>query len=198
MDKVRTKTISVFVLMLVITACSVTVIETQTPETIVEKTMADRSSLSESIRKATEDTAASNEIDVTLQVSGGAPAEGYFFLLQVSGDGSVTYEYYDKLISDEEYSGEANLQGDVVALIEKILKSGVLEQASTEPHFAPGTTVGKLEITDGTSRYHSYFAADMEQAESQGKVPPPELMEIIEVLYELGNEFVTGTTSVKP
>jgi hypothetical protein len=132
-------------------------------------------------------------------VSGGNPAEAYFLDLRVSGDGHVTYEYFDKLISDDEYQGETNLQDkEVVVLLKKILENKVLELPETEPQFAPGTTVGKLEITDGTSQFRIYFAADEEQAASQGKVPPQELTKFVESLYKLGSDLVIGVESVKP
>jgi hypothetical protein len=119
--------------------------------------------------------------------------------LHISGDGHVTYTYFDKLISDEEYRGEADLQDDeVVALLEMVLESGILELPESEPQFAPGTTVGKLDLADGTSQFQLYFAADAEQAASQGKVPPRELMEFVEALYTLGSDLIIGVESVKP
>lgn len=194
----RLRIFIVLVSTLIVSACGAAESKTGITETVDEKSPT-RKSLVASIQEGIEKHAARERLGVALQVNGGAPSEAYFLDLRIAGDGRVSYEYFDGLRSDEEYRGEASLESEVIVeLLRKILETGLLEIPESEPRFDPGTTVGKLTITDGVSQVQFYFAADEAQSESQGKIPPSGLAEFVDVLYTMASDLIIGVESVRP
>ena len=73
----------------------------------------------------------------------------------------------------------------------------VVKLPQEQPLFLPDTLVGILEVSDGTNLRRLYFAADPEQAKTQGKKPPPELVQAVDAIYAIGAKL-TGKRRVKP
>jgi len=73
----------------------------------------------------------------------------------------------------------------------------VVKLPQEQPLFLPDTLVGILEVSDGTSLRRFYFAADPEQAKTQGKISPPELLQAVDAIYAAGAKL-TGNRRVKP
>ena len=84
---------------------------------------------------------------------------------------------------------------DLVALLRKLER--VVSLPQEQPLFLPDTVVGILEISDGTGLRRFYFAADPEQAKTQGKIPPSELLQVVNTIYAMGARL-TGSRQVKP
>lgn len=154
--------------------------------------------LSENVKRAIDNEALRSRITVSLRISGAPPSEGYYFFLEISGQGAVEYEFQSHQPEAISRSGSATISNEaVVKLLKRIHTSGVLELPQETPRFIPDTLVGMLEISDGDRAFRMRFAADPEQAETQGQVPPPALMETTEALYALGTR-VMDVDSVKP
>ena len=155
--------------------------------------------LRESIRKVAEHEGVNNnDVLLSLQVSGGSPDEAYIFSLTATGQGIVTYEYSDKMRGVETQTGQVTLEDEELAnLFKSIVTSGVLDIVQSPASFIPDTTVGRLEISNGSETYTTYFAAEMDQAEAQDLIPPPELIEVVEAIYRLGADII-GMQTIKP
>jgi hypothetical protein len=184
-------------LIFLFTACS-TLNRNIRDETIQDTTPVNNRLLRENIQKAIEDEDTRTPINISLEISGGLPSEAYHFSLRVNGAGQVVYSYEDQLSNIEERTGTANVEPDQVqALLVKILASGLLDTDGQVEPVLPETVVGRLVISDGVSKYETQFAADPEQAETQGKAMQPALHDVVEALYDLGAEVI-GVQSVRP
>lgn len=142
---------------------------------------------------------AEKNLRVSLRINGGLPSQKFRLDFQAAGDGTVSCEVDCQLSgrhgkTEEKVRLEAQ---ELRGLLETIVESGVLDLPEEQPAFLPDTVVGILEISDGSSTRRFYFAADPDQAEVQGKVPPPELQRTLEAIYGLGAKL-TGLRSVKP
>jgi len=138
------------------------------------------------------------KLSVSLVVAGGAPSQRYHFDLAASGSGEVRTEFGDERSDRRGKARERKLDETQFAEhVRAILASGVLETPTEMPRFLPDTVVGILELADATSRRRWYFAADPEQARSQGAIPPPALVKAADAIFALGGK-VMGKRSVKP
>ena len=84
---------------------------------------------------------------------------------------------------------------EFVSLLKKVQPA--LDAPVETPSFLPDTLIGILEISDGTAARRIYFAADPEQARTQGKVPPREVLEAVDAVYAVGASL-SGTRNIKP
>ncbi len=148
--------------------------------------------------------AAGDEVDrelrVSLLVAGGAPSQRYRFRFAADGSGRVQAELGCELSGREGESRRRTLDrkqfGD---LVRDIVSSGVLEAPAKQPRFLPDTVVGTLELSDGRSSLRWDFAADPEQAKTQGAVPPPAVAKAADEIYSRGARLMgKRTPSVKP
>jgi hypothetical protein len=85
----------------------------------------------------------------------------------------------------------------LAALIRAVLASGLLETPAEAPRFLPDTVVGILELSHGATTHRWYFAADAEQARSQGAEPPPAVAKAADAIYGVAGRLV-GKRSIKP
>lgn len=176
----------------VVAVCLLVVASTCEVETMSDNT------LSENLQKAIEDESVRERITISLQVNGGLASERYQLFLEASGRGSVEYEYRSQLLDDTLRSGTADISDEAfVALLKQVRVSGVLGLSQEDPRFVPDTVIGILEISDGENSFRATFAADPEQAEEQGRTPPPEVTEAADAMYALGAR-VMDLESVKP
>jgi hypothetical protein len=152
----------------------------------------------ETLDKGLEDADVRSKLSVELRISGGMPAQAYYFDFRASGAGAVQSEIRCALSGREGQTKGALLdQKDWMTLLQTIHTSGVLDIPQEAPRFLPDTVVGYLEISDGESKHRLYFAADEEQAKVQDKVPPPELVKVVDTIYRLGSQLL-DMPSVKP
>jgi hypothetical protein len=152
----------------------------------------------ETLDKSLADVDVRSKFLVELRVSGGMPSQAYYFHFRASGAGTVQCAIRSVLHGREGRREDASLdQRDWMMLLETIHTSGVLGIPQEAPRFLPDTVVGYLEISDGKSTHRVYFAADEEQATVQAKVPPPELIKVVDTIYQLGSKLL-DMPSVKP
>jgi hypothetical protein len=135
--------------------------------------------------------------EISLLVTGGAPSQRYRFEFAARGTGSLSTRLADDVSDRQGKSAERLGASDLADLARSILGSGVLETPAEPPRFLPDTIVGILDITNGTSRFRRYFAADTEQAEVQDAVPPPALVKAADAIYAVGAQRMSKR-SVKP
>ena len=152
----------------------------------------------ETLMRAIKEPQAGEDITVALKVGGGLPSQSYRFDFRASGKGEFHCEMKCELSKRQaKASSEVMESKQFTSLLRNIVASGVLDVPQEPPRFLPDTVVGKLEISDGKSVHRIYFAADPEQASTQGKVPPPEVLKAVDSIYTLASKL-TGKRSVKP
>jgi hypothetical protein len=152
--------------------------------------------------KAALEGAAKGEVDpklrISLLVTGGAPSQRYHFDFAASGSGEVYAELSCDLANRRgKAEGKKLDEAQFAELVRAIVASGLLEAPRALPGFLPDTVVGILELSDGASRLRWYFAADPEQARSQGAEPPNALVKAADAIYGLAGRLM-GKRSVKP
>ena len=140
------------------------------------------------------------ELRVSLLVAGGVPSQRYRFHFAADGSGRVRCELDCDLSDRKGKAGRRTLaQKEFADLVRAIVASGVLEVSAEQPRFVPDTVVGSLELSDGRSSLRWDFAADPEQAKTQGAVPPPAVERAADEIYSLGGRLMgKRTASVKP
>lgn len=155
-------------------------------------------SLNERVARALDDLASRRTLSIKMKVRGGLSSKKYAFDFAASGDGAATIRFEDQL---RQRTGESGAKGttfgdrEFVRLLEKVRPA--LEVALEPPSFLPDTVIGILEVSDGTTTRRIYFAADPEQARTQGKVPPREVLEAVEAVYAAGASL-SGSRNIKP
>jgi hypothetical protein len=153
-------------------------------------------SLSENLALAIKDEGVRRGFSVKMKVRGGIPSQGYSFDFSAAGDGTAECRFECHLSGRKGESQKTNLAPkDMVALLRTLER--VVKLPQEQPLFLPDTVVGILEVFDGTSLRRFYFAADPEQAKTQGKIPPPELLQAVDAIYAIGAKL-TGNRRVKP
>ena len=155
-------------------------------------------SLSERLARALKDEASRRLLSVRMTVRGGLPSQKYSFEFAASGDGAAICRFEDQLRKRKgaEVTARTSLgDKEFVQLLKKLQPA--LERPTEVPSFLPDTVVGILEISDGTVVRRIYFAADPEQAKTQGKVPPREVLRAAEAVYAAGARL-SGSRNVKP
>lgn len=155
-------------------------------------------SLNERLSRALADETIRRSLSVKMTVRGGLPSKKYSFEFAASGDGAATCRFEDQLRQRSGESGKARTalsDKEFVALLKKLQPA--LERPTEPPSFLPDTLVGILEISDGSVVRRIYFAADPEQAKTQGKVPPREVLQAVEAVYAVGASL-SGSRNVKP
>lgn len=152
--------------------------------------------LSRNLSLAIKDEGIRRKFTVKLKVRGGIPSQGYSFDFSAAGDGTAECRFECSLSGRKGESEKTNIATkDFAALLRKFERVVALPQE--QALFWPDTVVGILEISDGTSVRRFYFAADPEQAKTQGKIPPSELLQVVNAIYAMGARL-TGSRQVKP
>ena len=152
--------------------------------------------LSEVLRRSVDDPAAA-PVSVEVHIAGGMPSKRYRFDFQARGPRDVRIDFLDNLrksgkkvdrtdLSDEEWRG----------LIDRIARSGVLDNAQESPRFLPDTVVGWLEVKAGDTSRRIYFIADEKQAKHQKKVPSKALLDVVETVYAISSRSLD--MAIKP
>ena len=153
-------------------------------------------SLGENLTLAIKDEGVRRGFSVKMKVHGGIPSQGYSFDFSAAGDGTAECRFECHLSGRKGQSRETNLAPkDMVALLRTLER--VVKLPQEQPLFLPDTVIGILEVSDGTSLRRFYFAADREQAKTQGKIPPPELLQAVDAIYAIGAKL-TGNRRLKP
>jgi hypothetical protein len=153
-------------------------------------------SLSRNLALALKDEGIRRTFSVNMRVRGGIPSQGYSFDFSAVGDGTAECKFECSPSGRKGESKKTNLATkDVVALLRKLER--VVSLPQEQPLFLPDTVVGILEISDGITLRRFYFAADPEQAKTQGKIPPSELLQVVNAIYAMGARL-TGSRQVKP
>jgi len=153
-------------------------------------------SLSENLARAIKDEGIRRGFGVKMKVRGGIPSQGYSFDFSAAGDGTAECRFECHLSGRKGQSQKTNLAPkDMVALLRTLER--VVKLPQEPPLFLPDTVVGILEVSDGTNLRRYYFAADPEQAKTQGKIPPSELRQAVDAIYAIGAKL-TGNRRVKP
>jgi hypothetical protein len=140
------------------------------------------------------------DLRVSLLVAGGAPSQRYRFHFDADGSGRVRSDFSSELHGRSGKASKRTLtRNEFAEVLRAIVTSGVLELTVDQPRFLPDTVVGTLELSDGRSSFRWDFAADPEQALTQGKVPPPALERAVDEIYSLGGKLMgKPKPSVKP
>ena len=153
-------------------------------------------SLSENLALAIKDEGVRRGFSAKMNVRGGIPSQGYSFDFSAAGDGTAECRFECNLSGRKGQSQKTKLAPkDMVALLRTLERAVRLPQEP--PLFLPDTVVGILEVSDGTTLRRFYFAADPEQAKTQGKIPPPELLQAVDAIYAIGARL-TRNRRVKP
>ena len=157
--------------------------------------------IGERVALALKDEALLRPFSIRLKVGGGVRSQEYSFEFRATGDGyaecrftcGVSGRAGDSTKGD---AGRATINPrEFSALLRKMLP--VMRVPLAQPRFLPDTLIGILEISDGQAVHRVYFAADPDQAETQGLPPPSELLAAINAIYSIGSKL-TGQRSVKP
>jgi hypothetical protein len=153
--------------------------------------------LGERVARAIENDESRRQILVKMTIRGGLPSQRYRFEFTAKGDGAATCRVDDQLRTRSADVAQGRPLGDkeFVDLLRKLRPA--LELPAERPSFLPDTLIGILEVSDGTAVRRIYFAADPDQAETQGKVPPREVRQAIEAVYAAG-ALLTGRRDLKP
>ncbi len=154
--------------------------------------------LQERLSRAIEDDASRRPFSVKLKVRGGLPSRKYEFDFSASGDGAASCRFDDQLRKRAGASATARStlsDKEFITLLRKVQPA--LDAPVETPSFLPDTVIGILEISDGTTTRRIYFAADPEQARTQGKVPPRAVLEAVDAVYAAG-AALSGTRNIKP
>ncbi len=125
-------------------------------------------SLSENLALAIKDERIRRGFTVTMKVRGGIPSQAYSLDFSAAGNGTVECRF------------ECHLSG----------RKGQSEKTKL-------AAKDMADVSDGTSMRRFYFAADPEQAKTQGKIPPPELLQAVDAIYAIGAKL-TGNRRIKP
>ncbi|HSC08462.1 MAG TPA: hypothetical protein VLD59_16685 [Steroidobacteraceae bacterium] len=166
-----------------------------TPKTAPTIAPASRS-LAETFAAFATQKEAGSSLIVTLSVRGGPPAKAYRLEFVARGDGNAHCQYECRLTHKEGTSGDARLSGQQLrAVFGKV--AAVLALPEEQPRFLPDTLIGILDLSDGITVRRFYFAADADQAKTQGKVPPPALKRLVDSIYVTA-AALTKQRSVKP
>jgi len=153
-------------------------------------------SLAENFAQTLKDETARRAISVKLKVRGGVPQQSYALDFALGGDGTAECRFACGLSKREGHAPRTALADkDFAGLMKKVER--VLQLPQEKTSFLPDTVVGILEVSDGANVRRIYFAADPEQARTQGKVPPPEVLDVAEAIYKVGAKL-TEQRSVKP
>jgi hypothetical protein len=152
--------------------------------------------LHEALTRAIESDEARQRVAVRMRVRGGVRPQAYAFDFEASGGGTARARLECRLTGREGEAKDANISArDFGALLRSVVPAFAAPQAV--PTFLPDTLVGILEITDGERTQRIYFAADPEQARTQGLTPPPALARATDAIYSLGAKLM-GRRQVKP
>jgi hypothetical protein len=138
-------------------------------------------------------------LEISLIVAGGAPSQRYRFAFRGAGAGDAESDL-ECQPSKRRGTSKQTAKPDPAQfadLVRAILASGLLEVPQQQPRFLPDTVVGKLEISDGSSRRRWYFAADPDQASVQQLQTPPAVAKAADAIYAAGGRLM-GKRSVKP
>jgi hypothetical protein len=155
-------------------------------------------SLKERVSRGIDDETGRRSLQVKLKVRGGLPSQKYAFDFAAGGDGAATCQVEDQLRKRAGASGTKRStlsDKEFVSLLKKVQPA--LDSPVEPPSFLPDTVIGILEISDGSATRRIYFAADPEQARTQGKVPPREVLEAADAVYAAGASLL-GTRNIKP
>jgi hypothetical protein len=154
--------------------------------------------LAERVARAIDDEESRRSLSVKMTVRGGLPSQRYTFEFAAAGDGTASCRVDDQMRkrSSDSRTAQSTLGNREFVNLLKRLRP-VLERPIEPPRFLPDTVVGILEVSDGTAVRRIYFAADPEQARTQGKVPPPEVRQAVDAVYAAGASL-TGQRNVKP
>ncbi len=159
---------------------------------------ADLPRLRANFKKALADETVRKRFSVSLHVAGGLKQQAYQFNLEASGKGHVRCDTRCDLTKRTGRTGKRSFSDkDFTDLLKQIQISKVLSMTPETPQFLPDTVVGRLEISDGEVTHRFYFAADEEQAKTQGKVPPKALRDATDAIYKIGARLMRKST-VKP
>ena len=153
-------------------------------------------SLDENLALALKDETVRRTVNVKLMIRGGLEPQAYSFDFSAAGDGTAECRFECRPSGRKGQSEKTSLADkDFVALLGKVRRT--MQIPYEQPSFLPDTVVGILEVSDGGNVRRFYFAADAEQAKTQGKTPPPKLLGAVNAIYSLGARL-TGKRSVKP
>jgi hypothetical protein len=152
--------------------------------------------LSERLALAATDEAIRRSLTVKMKVGGGLRSQEYSFDFTATGEGRADCRFECRVSGRSGESAKATFgERDFVTLLKKVQPAMLLPRH--QPQFLPDTLIGILEVSDGREIQRIYFAADPDQAETQGQRPPPELLDAINAIYSAGSRL-TGQRSVKP
>jgi hypothetical protein len=153
-------------------------------------------SLAENLTLALKDDRVRRSFRVKLTIHGGVRGQDYSFEFLATGDGTAECRFECSLSGrkggPEKFS---HADKDFTSLLGKLQKT--LQLPHEQPQFLPDTLVGVLEVSDGVNVRRLYFAADLEQAKTQGKSPPLELLAAVDAIYSIAAKL-TGKRSVRP
>lgn len=156
----------------------------------------DAPSLDDSLRLWLETDDLRRRVTIRLRVRGGMPSQHYLFEFEASGDGTMRSRLECRVSgrTGETTSATISQQG-FAALLRQVVAA--LGMAQEQPRFLPDTVIGVLEVSDGVTTRRIYFAADPEQAKTQGLTLPAELRRAVDAIYALGAKQLR-MRSVKP
>jgi hypothetical protein len=140
---------------------------------------------------------ADRRFEISLRVAGGAPSQRYRFEFVARGTGTASTELNCEATDRQAKSTERIQPAELADLARKVLASDILDTPAEAPQFLPDTLVGILSITNGTTSFRRYFAADADQAQVQAAAPPAGVAEAADAIFSLGAKRM-GKRSVKP
>jgi hypothetical protein len=152
--------------------------------------------LADRLDAALTDEATRRALVVKMTIRGGLQPQAYAFDFVAHGGGNAECSFEDRLHGASCERTTLRLSPDDFRdLLKKI--QGALRLPHEQPSFLPDTVLGILEVSDGRDVRRLYFAADPEQAKTQGQVPPRELRTAIDAIYAAAAR-VTGQRLRKP
>lgn len=153
-------------------------------------------SLSESLERAMKDGTIRPAFRVKMTVRGGVASQSYSLDFLAAGDGTAQCGFEDRRSGRKGETRKASLSDEEFVSLLGSLR-GAVRLPEEQPRFLPDTVVGILEVWYGNTVRRLYFAADPEQAKTQGRTPPPEVLRAVKAVYDACARL-TGNRSVRP
>ena len=152
--------------------------------------------LRQALVNAIDDVSQRGDVTVQLKIRGGLPSQRYIFDFSATGEGKAHCSFECAL---SKRSGRSNEHGVSPNQIQELLKQlpAAVTCSLEGEWFLPDTLLGILDISAGGYSRRFVYAADPEQAKTQGKALPEQLKRVINTIHRIAAKL-TGVRSTNP
>jgi hypothetical protein len=159
------------------------------------------SELARSIREAVQNPEIARGIHIRMSIEGGTAEERYAFHFEASGAGSLSAHMSCRMTNREARSRTESIsREDFAELLRASDLMKLIEVRRLMYGIPPCSLLGRVEITDDQQRVSFVFMADPGQAAEAGMETPPELMKLIDKIFEVSEKYTdaSGAYTLRP